>query len=53
MIIDPDLGHFDVRSITRRELERHAMFTKNMLFAAAAASLAIVGAGAFFVALWL
>ncbi len=53
MMIDPDLGHFGIRAISVRELSRQAAYTKSMLFGAAAASLAIVGAGAFFVSLWM
>ena len=51
-MIDPDFGYFGVRAIRVRELSRQASYTKNMLFGAAAASLAIVGAGAFFISLW-
>jgi hypothetical protein len=51
--IDSDFGHFDVRAITRRELDRHAMHAKTMLIAASAASLAIVAASALFVGFWL
>ena len=47
------MERFEVRSMTRPELERLTHFTKNMLFASAAASLAIVGAAAFFVTMLL
>lgn len=52
-MIDQELEHFDVRTISPRELARQAEFTKNMLFAATAVSLAILGASAFFLSLWL
>lgn len=52
-MIEQEFGHFDVRQMTRREWDRRLDYTKNMLFAASAASLAIVGAGAFFLSLWL
>ena len=52
-MLDQEFEHFDVRAITRRELDRNADYTKNMLFAATAASLAILGAGAFFLSLLL
>ncbi len=52
-MMDHELEHFDVRTMTRRELDRHADFTKNMLFAASAVSLAILGAGAFFLSVLL
>ncbi|WP_374622229.1 hypothetical protein [Devosia sp.] len=52
-MIDNDAGRFDVRAMTRREWIRQIDYTKNMLFASAAASLTIVGAGAFFLSLWL
>ena len=47
-MLDQELEHFDVRAMTRHELARHADFARNMLFAASAASLTILGAGAFF-----
>lgn len=47
-MLDHEFEHFDVRAMTRRELNRQAQYTKNMLFAASAVSLAILGAGAFF-----
>jgi hypothetical protein len=47
-MIDQEFEHFDVRTMTRREIDRQIDFTKNMLFAASAVSLAILGAGAFF-----
>lgn len=53
MIVDSEFGHFDVRAITRRELDRHAAHAKTMLFASMAASLAIVAASALFVGFWL
>jgi hypothetical protein len=53
MISDSDFGHFDVRAITRRELDRHAAHAKTMMFASMAASLAIVATGALFVGFWL
>lgn len=52
-MIDQEFEHFDIRLMTRREIARHLDFTKNMLFAASAASLAILGAGAFFLSLLL
>lgn len=52
-MIDQELEHFDIRAMTRHELARHADHARNMLFAASAASLAIVGAGAFFLSLLL
>ncbi|MBK8085757.1 MAG: hypothetical protein IPK28_19110 [Devosia sp.] len=52
-MIDNEVGRFDVRAMTRREWMRQIDYTKNMLFASAAASLTIVGAGAFFLSLWL
>ena len=50
-MIDSEFEHFDVRAITPHELRRHAYYARNMLFAASAASLAILGAGAFFLSL--
>ena len=44
---DMEIERFEVRSLTRVELERFAHFTKRMLFVSTAASLAIVGAAAF------
>ena len=41
-----------VRALGAREAGRQALFVKNMLFASASASLAIVGAGAFFISLF-
>ncbi len=52
-MIDQEFEHFDVRVMTRREMTQQAVFTKNMLFAATAASLAILGAGAFFLSVLL
>lgn len=52
-MINQEFEHFDVRAMTRREFDRHIDFAKNMLFAASAASLAILGAGAFFLGLLL
>jgi hypothetical protein len=52
-MLDQELDHFDVRAMTRHELARHADFARNMLFAASAASLTILGAGAFFLSLLL
>lgn len=51
-MIDNDYEHFDVRAISPREANRRAEYAKNMLFAATAASLSIVGAGAFFLGLF-
>jgi hypothetical protein len=51
-MIDNDYEHFDVRAISPREVNRRADYAKNMLFAATAASLSIVGAGAFFLGLF-
>lgn len=52
-MLDQELDHFDVRAMTQHELARHAHFARNMLFAASAASLSILGAGAFFLSLLL
>jgi hypothetical protein len=52
-MIDMEIARFDVRALSKHEELRHLTYTKNMLFAAAAASLAIIGASAFFVSLWL
>jgi hypothetical protein len=51
-MIDQELGHFDVRAMTPADWDRHRHYIKHMLFAASAASLSIVGAGAFFLSLW-
>ncbi len=48
-----DDGRFDVNPPTSKEWARQLSYTKNMLFASIAASLSIVGAGAFFLSLWL
>ena len=48
-----DYGRFDVHPMTASEWARQLSYTKNMLFAAIAASLSIVGAGAFFLSFWL
>lgn len=50
---DIDVGEFDVRALSRSEELRQLSYTKNMLLATIAASLAIVGAGAFVLSLWL
>jgi len=52
-MIDMDIARFDVRAVSRSEERQHLDYTKNMLIATAAASLAIVGFGAFFLSLWL
>lgn len=52
-MIDNEIEHFDVRAVTRHELARQLSYARNMLFASAAASLAILGAGAYFLSLWL
>ncbi|WP_156342970.1 hypothetical protein [Devosia sp. A16] len=52
-MLDQEFEHFDVRAITRHELLRRTAYARNMLFAASAASLAILGAGAFFLGLLL
>ncbi len=52
-MIDRDFEHFDVRAVTRQELAQQLSFTKNMLLASAAASMAILGAGAYFLSFWL
>ncbi|MBL8592301.1 MAG: hypothetical protein JNK01_06420 [Devosia sp.] len=52
-MLDQEIDHFDVRAMTRHELARHAHYARNMLFAASAASLSILGAGAFFLSLLL
>jgi hypothetical protein len=51
-MIDMDVARFDVRALSRTEERRQLSYTKNMLLATAAASFAIVGAGAFFLSLW-
>ena len=50
--MDSDFGFYAVRSIGTHEVRRQAVFVKHMLFASATASLAIVGAGAFFISLF-
>lgn len=50
-MIDREFEHFDVRAITRHELTRQLSFARNMLLASAAASMAILGAGAYFLTL--
>jgi hypothetical protein len=52
-MLDQEFEHFDVRAITRHELARRADYARNMLFAASAATLTILGAGAFFLSLLL
>lgn len=52
-MIDMDVARFDVRALSRNEERQHLNYTKNMLIATAAASMAIVGLGAFFLSLWL
>ena len=52
-MIENEIEQFDVRAITRHEMARQLSFTKNMLLASAAASLAILGAGAYFLSFWL
>lgn len=52
-MLDQELDHFDVRAITRHELARHVHYARHMLLAAGAASLTILGAGAFFLSLLL
>jgi hypothetical protein len=52
-MIDQEFEHFDVRAITRHELARQLSFARNMLLASAAASMAILGAGAYFISLML
>ncbi len=52
-MIDMEVARFDVRTLSRNEEARLVSYTKNMLLATTAASLAIVGAGAFFLSLWL
>ncbi|MDB5538457.1 MAG: hypothetical protein JWQ89_184 [Devosia sp.] len=51
-MIEQELGHFDVRAMTAYDWDRHNDYIRNMLFAACAASLSIVGAGAFFLSFW-
>ena len=46
---DIDIERFEVRSLTRWEADRQIDHAKNMLFAAVASSLAILGAAAFFI----
>ncbi|MGV3490076.1 MAG: hypothetical protein ACO1OG_02030 [Devosia sp.] len=50
-MIDREVEHFDVRAVTARELREHVHYAKNMLLAAAVASLSIVGAGAYLLSL--
>lgn len=50
-MIDNEFEYFGVRAITSRELHGHVHFAKNMLIAAAAASMTILGAGAFLLSL--
>jgi hypothetical protein len=52
-MLDQEFEHFDVRAMTRYEVARHAHYARNMLFAATAATLTILGAGAFFLSLLL
>ncbi len=52
-MIDMDVARFDVRAWSRSEERQNLHYARNMLIATAAASLAIVGAGAFFLSLWL
>jgi hypothetical protein len=52
-MIDADVARFDVRALSRSEEQRNLSYTKNMLLATMAASLAIVGLGAFFLSLLL
>ncbi|MDC9823529.1 hypothetical protein PRN20_07280 [Devosia sp. ZB163] len=52
-MFDQEFDRFDVRAITPRELAQHLSHARNMLVAATAASLSILGASAFFVSLWL
>jgi hypothetical protein len=50
--MDSDLGYFGVRLMGAHEARRQVVFVKHMLFASISASLAIVGAGAFFISLF-
>ena len=50
--MDSDLGYFGVRLMGANEARRQEIFVKHMLFASISASLAIVGAGAFFISLF-
>jgi hypothetical protein len=52
-MIDMDVARFDVRALSRSEERQHLNYARNMLLATAAASMAIVGLGAFFLSLWL
>jgi hypothetical protein len=52
-MIDSEIEHFEVRAVTRQDLVRQLNYARNMLIASAAASLAILGAGAYFISLWL
>jgi len=52
-MIDMDVARFDVRALSRSEERQQLSYARNMLIATAAASLSIVGAGAFFISLWL
>ena len=52
-MIDREFEHFDVRATTPLQLARQLSFARNMLAAAVAASMSIVGAGAYFISLML
>jgi hypothetical protein len=52
-MIENEIEQFDVRAVTRQELQRQVSYTQNMLLASAAASFAIVGASAFFLSFWI
>lgn len=52
-MIDMDVARFDVRALSRAEERQRLSYARNMLLATVAASMSIVGAGAFFLSLWL
>lgn len=52
-MIDMEVARFDVRALSRNEERQRQSYARNMLIATTCASMAIVGAGAFFLSLWL
>ena len=51
-MVDLDVARFGARGLGASEVKRQLSYTQNMLLATAAASFAILGAGAFFLSLW-
>lgn len=49
---EPTNQGFGVRMLSRQDWARRNHYTRHMLFASMAASMTIVGAGAFVVSLW-